>query len=109
VEHLTGGVTSNICSFDILDKNRFWMEQLSKVNQGFLFSCFLGIVGPSQVYPQLDPDNGLFFNHAYSIMKAIEMDGKRLVLLRNPWGRREWSGPWCKNPRVLRDRLIGIT
>lgn len=27
-------------------------------------------------------------------MKAVEVDGKRLCLLRNPWGEGEWTGPW---------------
>ncbi|KXH59450.1 calpain family cysteine protease [Colletotrichum salicis] len=32
--------------------------------------------------------------HAYSVMKAVEMDGQRLVLLKNPWGKGEWKGAW---------------
>jgi len=34
--------------------------------------------------------------HAYSIMRAVEMDGKRLCLLRNPWGAYEWNGSWSR-------------
>ena len=30
-------------------------------------------------------------------MKAVEMDGKRLLLLKNPWGKGEWKGPWSKS------------
>jgi hypothetical protein len=24
------------------------------------------------------------------------MEGKRLVFLKNPWGKGEWKGPWSK-------------
>lgn len=37
---------------------------------------------------------GIQENHAYSIMRAVEMDGERLLLLKNPWGKGEWTGPW---------------
>jgi len=69
------------------------------VNQGFLFGCSVGLLGPG---PGLAWDkNGLVVNHAYSIMKAVEIEGKRLVLVRNPWGRKEWEGPWSEASKVL--------
>lgn len=37
---------------------------------------------------------GIQEGHAYSIMRAVEMDGQRLLLLKNPWGKGEWTGPW---------------
>ncbi|UKZ76748.1 hypothetical protein TrVFT333_004458 [Trichoderma virens FT-333] len=39
IEDLTGGVTSEIFTTDILDKEYFWKEELLKVNQDFLFGC----------------------------------------------------------------------
>lgn len=37
---------------------------------------------------------GLYGSHAYSILKVKECRGKRFVVLRNPWGRTEWTGAW---------------
>lgn len=42
---------------------------------------------------------GLVDAHAYSIIAALDADigllaKERLVLIRNPWGFREWSGDW---------------
>lgn len=41
--------------------------------------------------------SGLLLNHAYSLLGVFEIDSKekkgekiRLVLLRNPWGKKEW-------------------
>lgn len=89
LEDLTGGVTTEIFSSDILDKDYFWNEELLKVNKDFLFGCAAGIFwGP------WGERKGIIEGHAYSILKAVEIDGKRLCLLRNPWGTYEWNGPW---------------
>ncbi|KAI9762418.1 MAG: hypothetical protein M4579_000394 [Chaenotheca gracillima] len=89
IEDLTGGVTTEILSSDILDKDRFWREELMKVNQDFLFGCFTGLFGRGN-----GKRDGVIEMHAYSVMKVVEMAGERLVLLRNPWHKTEWNGPW---------------
>ena len=33
-------------------------------------------------------------NHAYSVLRAVEYNGKRFVVVRNPWGKTEWTGRW---------------
>ncbi|KAM3074584.1 hypothetical protein ACMFMG_008013 [Clarireedia jacksonii] len=88
LEDLTGGVTTEIFSTDILDKEYFWKEELLKVNKDFLFGCAAGIFW-GRGYRK-----GIYEGHAYSILRAVEIDGQRLVLLRNPWGEGEWKGAW---------------
>jgi hypothetical protein len=87
IEDLTGGVTSEVFATDILDKDKFWREELLNVNKTFLFGCgqMGGIYGERR---------GIQEKHAYSIMEAREIDGQRLLKLRNPWGRTEWTGRW---------------
>ncbi|KAL4895374.1 hypothetical protein BDV59DRAFT_173792 [Aspergillus ambiguus] len=96
IEDLTGGVTSDILTSNILDKDRFWKDELMKVNKDFLFGCGTGLFSN-----WLDPKyhgpkdrKGIAENHSYSIMEAREIDGHRLLRLRNPWGKKEWSGAW---------------
>ncbi|KAI1098473.1 cysteine proteinase [Jackrogersella minutella] len=89
IEDLTGGVTSELYTTDILDKEYFWKEELMKVNDEFLFGCNTGVWGV--VWGER---KGIFELHAYSIMKAVDIDGQRLVLLKNPWGKGEWKGAW---------------
>ncbi|ETS84658.1 hypothetical protein PFICI_02683 [Pestalotiopsis fici W106-1] len=89
IEDLTGGVTSEIYTKDILDKEYFWKEELMKVNDEFLFGCSTGMWGIGW-----GDRRGIVELHAYSIMKAVEIDGHRLLLLKNPWGKGEWKGPW---------------
>lgn len=51
---------------------------------------------------------GLLLNHAYSLLGVFEIDSKekkgekiRLVLLRNPWGKKEWEGSWSNNSKEM--------
>eukprot|EP00439_Symbiodinium_sp_Y106_P075253 s1357_g14.t2 len=32
--------------------------------------------------------------HAYSLLRVEEVEGNRLLQLRNPWGSTEWKGKW---------------
>jgi hypothetical protein len=88
IEDLTGGVTTELFSTDILDKDKFWREELMNVNKHFLFGCgqMNGVHGQRR---------GIIEKHAYSVMEAREVSGIRLVKLRNPWGSGgEWQGAW---------------
>ncbi|VBB75219.1 Putative calpain-1 catalytic subunit [Podospora comata] len=89
IEDLTGGVTSELNTTDILDKDAFWKNELMKVNQDFLFGCSTGHMACGY-----GNRRGIVERHAYSIMKAVEIDGVRLVMLKNPWGKGEWRGAW---------------
>ncbi|CAG8010644.1 unnamed protein product [Penicillium salamii] len=97
IEDLTGGVTSEVLSGNILNKDRFWTEELMKVNEEFLFGCGTGLfsnwLDPQYRGPPRDR-KGISEQHSYSIMEARELDGHRLLRLRNPWGRKEWHGAW---------------
>ncbi|KAI1866672.1 uncharacterized protein JN550_007525 [Neoarthrinium moseri] len=89
IEDLTGGVTSELYTSDILDTEYFWKEELMKVNEEFLFGCSTGMWGIGW-----GERRGILELHAYSVMRAVEVDGHRLLLLQNPWGKGEWKGPW---------------
>ncbi|KAI5920972.1 hypothetical protein F4810DRAFT_702610 [Camillea tinctor] len=90
IEDLTGGVTTELYTTDILDKEYFWREELMKVNDEFLFGCSTGMWGGTCWGER----KGIVELHAYSVMRAVELDGQRLVLLKNPWGKGEWKGAW---------------
>ncbi|KAI4160563.1 MAG: hypothetical protein LQ342_005670 [Letrouitia transgressa] len=87
LEDLTGGVTSELFSTDILDKDKFWTDELMNVNKVFLF-------GLSQMGGVHGERRGIVEQHAYSIMEAKELDNFRLLKIRNPWGKKEWEGAW---------------
>ena len=90
VEDLTGGVTTEIKTDDILDTDMLWHKGLLKVNKQFLFGA------ETRNYHNQDSHErqGIQDSHSYCVMKAVEYKGQRLVLIKNPWGQSEWNGPW---------------
>lgn len=97
IEDLTGGVTTELFTTDILNKNKFWSEEIMKVNEEFLFSCATGTFDRwqgSDLASAYGARENIVRMHAYSIMEAREIKGHRLLKVRNPWGEGEWRGAW---------------
>nr|POE47995.1 calpain-type cysteine protease adl1 [Quercus suber] len=90
IEDLTGGVGVVLNPEDIMDKDRFWKEQLSKVNDKYLFGG-----GSSR-----KDVKGFIGGHAYAVLQAWEEGDLKLLKLRNPWGRVEWDGDWSDGSKL---------
>jgi hypothetical protein len=92
VEDLTGGVTTEIVSAGIGDRNELWEECFLHVNRKFLIGA-----GTRQ-YRHPDPyqkgRQGIEDGHAYSVLRAVDYESERLLMVKNPWGKVEWTGPW---------------
>ncbi|KAK4188609.1 putative calpain [Podospora australis] len=93
LEDLSGGVTTELLASDILDLDGFWENELSRVNDEFLFGCSTGLLDGG--YGDRD---GISEGHAYVVMEARTLkNGTRLLKLRNPWGKTKkgiWEGAW---------------
>ncbi|KAJ8077429.1 hypothetical protein PM082_001859 [Marasmius tenuissimus] len=94
IEDLTGGVSTYLPTKDILDIDQFWEEELLKANTDRLFGASYRSLDGARSGESEIKINGLYGGHAYSILRAVEVKGKRFVVLRNPWGKGEWTGPW---------------
>jgi len=83
IEDLTGGVTTELFTSDILDLDEFWNDELSKVNEEFLFGCATGFFDTWKGRQSRSTDRkGVIAMHAYSIMEAREEKGLRLLKVR---------------------------
>ncbi|OHE91414.1 calpain family cysteine protease [Colletotrichum orchidophilum] len=90
---LSGGVTTELLTSDILDLECFWENELAKVSEEFLFGCSTGVLDGGY-----GERNGISEGHAYVVMEARTLhSGERLIKLRNPWCAQRWIGvevPW---------------
>ena len=96
IEDLTGGVGVAINPEDIMDKERFWREQLSQVNKKYLFG------GGSKPLAT----KGFVSSHAYTVLRAWEEGDLRLLKLRNPWGEVEWEGDWSDGSKLWTPEMM---
>ena len=81
IEDLTGGVTTELFTSDILDQEAFWTDELMKVNEEFLFGCATGVFDSWQGW-STGERKGIYTMHAYSILEAREIKGERLLRVR---------------------------
>lgn len=78
---------------------------MEAVKEGY----YLGAGSPA--HPDGDSaksDTGIVQGHAYSVLKAIEVDGIKLVQIRNPWGRGEWTGDWSDDSDLWTTRMRNV-
>lgn len=103
IEDLTGGVTTEIYTTNILSKEKFWTNELCKLNKEFMFDAsdpiyreWMGWDESSQWVSRVRKERrkGVVERHAYAVLDVYEGYGERLVKVRNPWGEQEWDGAW---------------
>ena len=49
--------------------------------------------------------SGIVQSHAYSVLGLADVDGHQLIHVRNPWGRKEWTGDWSDRSALWTERL----
>lgn len=98
---LTGGISE---SFSIQNKNTLPPNLYEIIHKSLRMNSLVGatINRPETVttLSEIRLSNGLYQGHAYSVTGMVQVqlhtgDAKvSLMRLRNPWGKKEWNGPW---------------
>ncbi|KAJ7364635.1 hypothetical protein DFH08DRAFT_839665 [Mycena albidolilacea] len=108
VEDLTGGVSRFIGSRDILDKDRFWEEELLNANKDRIFACSFHGLSPARNGDLNATISGLRSKHSYAVLKTLEFKGKRFLVLRNPTGTTGWDGPWSDGSKEWKAEWMDV-
>lgn len=83
-------------------QNGQWACTTERIDDAAMFSYLadcdgknylIGAAIPGQTLEKGRKD-GLVEMHAYSLISVKDVEGFKLLRLRNPWGRQEWNGAW---------------
>jgi calpain-15 len=95
------------------DVDSLWTQIKSDADKGFCLTCGsknhdketaagtdISDIAGSETIDSM----GVVSRHAYSILGVYQYGDERLVKMRNPWGKHEWTGDWSdKSERWTED------
>ncbi|CZT15376.1 related to Calpain-like protease palB/RIM13 [Ramularia collo-cygni] len=87
---LTGWIPEQVFLQDSdLDLDRFW----KRIVKGFSYGDVLVTMGTGQISKKTERALGLAGEHDYAVLDLREVDGQRLMLVKNPWMEgSSWHG-----------------
>ena len=102
---LLGAPAEEIQIDDETTADKVWADILSWDRENFIMGC--------TTKASVDRNKtGLISAHAYSVLAAYDVGGVRLLKLRNPWGKQEWTGDFSDKSPLWTDeakRIVGYT
>lgn len=103
MNHISGVPSQSINHKDIPDINEFYNTLKSADKRNFT------MIASSQGAGESVTDSGIVQGHAYSLISIHEFTHSdrsvRLLKLRNPWGRGEWTGDWSDKSNLWTPEL----
>lgn len=91
-----------------LGKKTFFDKLYSEMWQKLLFwsrsNYLMGAGSPAGSDADVS-ELGIVQGHAYSVLDVFEIEGNKLIQLRNPWGEEtEWKGAWSDSSKEWTER-----
>ena len=68
---------------------------LDSKNKGYVMTAGTS----ADVYNLPIEEKGLAPGHAYTVMDLLEINGEKVMRLRNPWGNGEYTGDWSDSSK----------
>lgn len=86
---LTGWIPEQVFLHDDLELDRLW----KRISSGFSYGDVLITMGTGKMSSKTEKALGLAGEHDYAVLDLREVDGQRLLLIKNPWVEgTSWRG-----------------
>lgn len=93
-----------------LDLEGIWAELSASCDAGY--SVAASVPAAVDGTDKLQASVGLITEHVYSVLRVMTLPpscgSERLVQLRNPWGKGEWSGAWSDSSMLWTDEARAV-
>ena len=83
------------------NQDNLWSKMIDAKNKGYVMTA--GTSGDVLNLPI--EEMGLSPGHAYTVLDLHEINGEKVVRLRNPWGNGEYSGDWSDSSKKWTEEL----
>jgi len=103
LKDLTGGGVDIVRLEGKEDPEALWDKLRQNAANHYLMGCSID----RNDAPETALPCGLLVNHAYSIIRCVEINNVRLIRIRNPWGQGEWTGAWSDDSKEWSPTLLG--
>ena len=78
----------------VADRESLW----KKISSGSAMNDCMIIISTGDI--DNEEKIGLKSNHAYAVLEVIEMNGIRILLVKNPWGKFRWTGKFSTEDKL---------
>ena len=77
------------------NKDELWKKMLDSKKKGYVMTAGTS----ADVHNLPIEEKGLSPGHAYTVMDLHEINGEKVMRLRNPWGNGEYTGDWSDSSK----------
>jgi calpain-15 len=82
------------------EKDQLWNEIKESLSKKYI------VVSGTKMFKAETSNTGLIKEHAYSILRVADVEGHKIINLRNPWGLFDWEGEWSVNSPLWKETIV---
>lgn len=80
-----------------IQNGRLWQRLMRYNKWGYLVAAQMSVSHDDAEH--VAKDWGILENYAYTIINVRQVNDYKLIHIRNPWGIKQWQGPWSDSAR----------
>jgi len=100
LHYLTGWIPERVSCRDLLETEAQCIRIWDRISSGHRYGDCLLTCGTGFMRAEDEKNCGLVSSHAYAILRVEHINGNKLLLLKNPWACRSWTGKFSSTDAI---------